>query len=149
MPGYIYLDGDTSERTFDFTVGEFSQLYISKLPLERTLTLDRAYRDGAALYGNGGMLFGGHRYAVHWYADDRYTQSGDTSSPMPYAFSSKDPCFINVAHKGKDTGHSLHAWLGYKDMQTGEITETAAFDRTGMQQSRPGERKNYYTCEFD
>lgn len=73
MPGYVYFDGDTSERTFDFTVGEFSQLYISKLPLERTLTLDRAYRDGTALYGNGGMLFGGHRYAVHWYANDRYT----------------------------------------------------------------------------
>ena len=119
MSGYVYLAKDDSERTFDFTVGEFSRLYISKLPLERTLTLGRAYRDGTALYGNGGMLFGGHKYIVHWYADDKYTQSGDTSSPMPYAFSSEDPCFINVAHKGKDTGNSLHAWVGYRDMQTG------------------------------
>ena len=54
-------------------VGEFSRLYVSKLPLGRTLTLDGARLDRTKRYGDGGTLFGGHKYIVHWYADDRYT----------------------------------------------------------------------------
>ena len=148
-PGYVSLDGDTSERTFDFTVGEFTRLYISKMPVEQALSLDGAYHNKTTQYGNGGTLFGGHKYIVHWYADDKYTRSGSTSTPSPYTFDREDRCFINVAHKGTLSSHHMYVWLGYKDMQSGEITETVSFDVTGMEQSKSGQRKNYYTCEFD
>ena len=148
-PGYVSLDGNTSQRTLDFTVGEFTRLYISKMPVEQTLILDGQYHNKTTQYGNGGTLFGGHKYVVHWYADDWYTQSGSTSTPSPYTFNREDPCFINVAHKGNAPSHHMHIWVGYKDMQTGTITETVSFDKTGMKQSKSGERKNYYTCEFD
>ena len=131
-PGYVSLDGSTSPRTFNFTVGEFTQLYISKMPVEQELTLDGAYHNKTTQYGSGGTLFGGHKYVVHWYADYRYTQSGNTSTPSPYAFSREDKCFVNVAHKGGAKSHHMYVWLGYKDMQTGKITETVSFDKTGM-----------------
>ena len=119
------------------------------MPVEQELILDGAYHNKTTQYGSGGTLFGGHKYVVHWYADYRYTQSGNTSTPSPYAFSREDKCFVNVAHKGTRKGHHMYVWLGYKDMQTGKITEAVSFNKTGMAQSKSGERKNYYTCEFD
>ena len=102
------------------------------MPVEQELTLDGAYHNKTTQYGSGGTLFGGHKYVVHWYADYRYTQSGNTSTPSPYAFSREDKCFVNVAHKGSSKSHYMHVWLGYKDMQTGKITEAVSFNRTGM-----------------
>lgn len=113
----------TATKTFTFTIGEFKTLYIHKLPVSQTLTLDDKFHLKTGNYGDGGVLFGGHKYIVHWYDRYKFCTSGNGYTKVDlevgddgiYQYNQADRCFINIAHTGSATGHVMHAWLGYAE----------------------------------
>ena len=118
---YSVLDGSAATRTFTFKIGEFKTLYVHKMPNGESLQLTAKFHRRAGNYGDGGTLFGGHRYQIHWYDDIVFNfkpKSGGgvdktQSVSAVYTYNASDSCFVNVAHLGTATSHVMHAWLGY------------------------------------
>jgi hypothetical protein len=72
------------------------------------------------------------------------------SNPVDYTFNRDDKCFINIAHKGADASHTMHVWLGYKDLQTNIIKDLVEeFGETWLERSTDNSLNNFRTCYFD
>ena len=145
--GYVNLDGSTSERTLSFTIGEFSTLYVSKMPVQQILKFNSKSPTKKNVYNSAGTLFGGHKYTVHWYNYRTFRQNGSTSTSTAYTFSREDACFVNTAHKGLITSHKMHIWIGFEDMQDKHIYELSKFIKTGMKKADTW-TANFYTCSI-
>lgn len=155
LTSYVNTDTSIETKTIKFTIGEFSQLTISKIPIDYLLSVDGKMHVITHEYSSVGTVFGGHHYKVHWYDDVIFSPDADhlqghTTTSSDYVFNRNDMAFVNVAHKGGKTSHIMHLSCGYYDYQTQNITTIAVFDRlTGLHQSKPDVLKNFYTCKFN
>ena len=117
-----YQTDQLKTYTFNFTVGEFTEITISKLAIGQHLYFSSEAHKEKIVEINGGTIFGGHKYKLYWY--DKYKFIKMNSSPYSsrrpqesYIFDENDKCFINVAHRGGITTHAMHVKIGYIDMQ--------------------------------
>lgn len=116
--------------TFNFTVGEFTEITISKLAIGQHLYFSSKAHEEKIVEINGGTIFGGHTYKIYWYDKYKFKETNDSpyesvkwyydedpKNLSAYIFNENDKCFVNVAHRGGATSHTMHVKIGYIDMQ--------------------------------
>lgn len=151
----VSTDDSTDQKTFTFTAGEFTRLYVTKLPVGQRLSLDGEYHARTNSYSASmGTLFGGHRYKIHWYDQYYFIKTGErVTESRPYRNWQKDDmwndqCFVNVAHKDGSVipVHTVHAWVGFKNAG-GSIYDFYRFDKADRLNPPPadGSLYNYRT----
>ena len=141
-------------KTLNFTVGEFTKLQIAKLgDGDSSLNYAGDAHESRTTISQGGTLFGGLKYTIHWYDTATYTLSGShTSISSAYTYSEYDRSFVNVAHRGNVTSHEMHLSVVIRDNSNNQISTIASGVFTGLNASTldaENDLKNFHTIWFD
>lgn len=158
---YVNVDENTATKEIPFSAGEFTEIQISKIPISQTLSVDGDLNHQQQnVYNDAGIIFGGYKYAIHWY--DLYTYTARIvdplhheygSEPVAYSYNRADRCFVNVAHRGTVASHEMFVSCGYQ-FENVPYTLTS-FVNTGMQRcswdfyTGRGSNDNFYTDYFN
>lgn len=141
-------------KTLNFTVGEFTELQISKLGNgDGGLDYSGDAHTNLTQMSQGGTLFGGLKYTIHWYDTATYSSSGTkTTVSSAYTYNDSDRSFVNVAHKGAATNHIMHLSVVIRDESTSTISTIVSGDFTGLNPSIGNidqRLSNFHTMWFD
>ena len=163
---YVSLDSSTQTKIINFTVGEFSEINISKIPIEQTLSICGTVHKPKNYYDDAGTIFGGYNYRIHWYDSTICSPSVDgmigdqqnwqpappenkKTTAQPYSYNRNDKCFVNVGHLGANTDHTMHISCGYYDINANNVVCLMEMQNTGLTWTTQKNKNNMYSDAFN
>lgn len=152
---YADFNANNATKTLTIDLTKLTLLRIAKLPVEKSIYYSNKTHGKIERYFDNGTIFGGVKYAIHWYDDNKYdvqltnrTEVIFGSSPTPYSFNESDSGFVNIAHMGAVVSHKMHmSCLLENEDETTTTLLSAQYSR--LARSKKDDEDNYGTIMFN